>query len=63
MIPRETRARVNTGRVIIGLAHIPPPRPIRSADELRLQAALLEPRTAHPAPLWRIVAAWFWRYC
>ena len=37
-------------RVIIGLAHIPPPRPIRSADELRLQAALLEPRTAHPAP-------------
>lgn len=42
------------GKVSVGLAYLPPPRVTFSADEERLQAALLGSRSmhAHPAQLW-----------
>lgn len=37
----------DTGRVRIGLAHIPAPARVESLDALKLQRALLDDRTAH----------------
>jgi len=44
----------------IGVAYVPRPQPITSADALRLQKALLDPRTRTEPSLWRKVAALFW---
>jgi len=54
--------RINTGRVVIGLAYVPPPRRIESGDELRLQAALLDHRTSRPTPALQKLAAALWRW-
>ena len=49
--------KVNTGRVVIGLAYVHPPQPIRSLDAWTLQTALLNPRTARPMhPIRRLIA-------
>lgn len=40
----------NTGKVVIGRAYVPPPRRVEG-DAIKLQAALLEPRTTKPQPL------------
>lgn len=37
---------INTGRVLIGSAYIPQQRQPMGLDALKLQSALLEPRTA-----------------
>lgn len=37
----------HTGKVQIGIAYTPTPKPL-TADQERMQAALLDPRTAHP---------------
>ena len=52
----------NTGRVRIGCAYIPPPMPIRGLDAMRLQSALLEPRTSHPVGMMRRMLAVVWRW-
>lgn len=44
--PRPVDRCVDTGRVVIGLAHQRPPMPVESRDALTLQRALLDPRTA-----------------
>ena len=49
--------KVSTGKVQIGKAYVPPPMPIRSQDAIHLQIALLDKRTATPAPLLRRVIA------
>jgi hypothetical protein len=50
--PRPVDRCHNTGRVVIGLAHQRPLPAIDSRDELTLQRALLDPRTAqHPSLL------------
>lgn len=53
------RCCIDTGRVVIGCAYVPPPTPMFKHAE-HLQAALLEPRTAKPRPLWARVAGAFW---
>jgi hypothetical protein len=45
--PRPIDRCVDTGRVVIGLAHQRPPMAPESRDALTLQRALLDPRTAH----------------
>ena len=49
--------KVSTGKVVIGLAYVHKPQPIRSMDAWTLQTALLNPRTAQPMhPLRRLIA-------
>lgn len=50
----------NTGRVSIGIAHIPRQNNVFSGDAVKLQAAFLEPRTAEPAGAVRRLAAVVW---
>lgn len=45
----------------IGIAHIPRPEPVQG-DALRLQSALLEPRTARPLPWLAAIAGAIWRW-
>lgn len=56
------RECIDTGRVVIGSCHIERP-PIATRDGETLQAALLEPRTAHPRPLSLRLLGSFWRWC
>lgn len=64
-IKREVRLAgrdcIDTGRIVIGCAYVPPPAPVYSHAE-HLQAALLEPRTAKPRPLWARIAGAFWSW-
>ncbi len=54
--------KVSTGKVVIGLAYVHPPQPIRSLDAWTLQTALLNPRTARPMhPIRRLIAP-IWRF-
>ena len=54
--------KVSTGKVVIGLAYVHPPQPIRSMDAWTLQTALLNPRTARPMhPIRRLIAP-IWRF-
>ena len=54
------RQCVDTGRLIIGHAHIPKPPRVISRDAETVQAALLDPRTAQkPSTLARVAGA-FW---
>lgn len=55
------RRCTDTGRVVIGCAYVPPPAPVFKHAE-HLQAALLEPRTAQPRPLWARIAGAFWSW-
>lgn len=56
------RECLDTGRVVIGCAYLPPPSPIFKHAE-QLQTALLEPRTATEPPVWRRALGRFWRWC
>lgn len=52
--------RHNTGRVRIGWAYVP--RPLRiEGDAIRIQSALLEPRSATPQTLFQRIAGLIWR--
>lgn len=55
------RVRTPTG-ILIGAAYTPPPAPY-SRDAECIQAALLEPRTAHPLSLINRIAGAVWRWC
>lgn len=52
---------INTGKVIIGRAYVPPPQRMQG-EALKVQAALLEPRTLRPmSRLQRLVGrVWSW---
>lgn len=45
--PRHADRCFDTGRVLIGLAHIPTAAPVESLDAIKLQRALLDSRTTH----------------
>lgn len=45
------RMLVNTGRVRIGLCHVPAAMPIRGMDAYLLQSALLDRRTSVPVSM------------
>lgn len=45
--PRHSDRCFDTGRVRIGLAHIPTAARVESLDALKLQRALLDDRTTH----------------
>lgn len=57
------REHTDTGKVVIGCAHVPAPTQQISADHELLQAALLEPRTAAPRPFLHRFAGSVWRWC
>lgn len=59
MSPRTANLTLTGKGLRIGIAHTPPPTPIYG-DALRLQAALLEPKTAQPLPLFARIAAAVW---
>jgi hypothetical protein len=73
MVPdnfRVINGRVRTpetasgGGIVIGAAYTRSRRAKdMSGDELHLQSALLEPRTAHPLPLIHRIAGAIWRWC
>ena len=48
--------------IVIGIAHIPQQRPMHGDSAVRIQSALLEPRTAHPRPLFARILAPVWRW-
>lgn len=60
-IPHGSGFALDTGRVVIGRAYVPPPPRIVSRDAERLQSALLEPKTAQPLPLVQRIAGAIWR--
>ena len=55
--PYTTRSGVK-----IGIAYVPPPQPIRSLDAVRLQSALLEPRTKTAPSIVRRLVFPIWRW-
>jgi len=60
--PRVVNGRVETCRLVqIGCAH-QPKLPALSPDAESIQAALLEPRTARPLPLFNRIAGAVWRW-
>lgn len=60
-VPIAGRDCVDTGRVVIGRAHIPQSPLVISRDAETVQTALLEPRTARPASAVARVAGALWR--
>ncbi len=57
------RSCVDTSRVVIGRAYIPPSPRVISRDAETVQTALLDPRTKQqPTPLRRIAGA-VWAWC
>lgn len=61
--PRRPAHRVpfNTGKVQIGIAHIPKPAALTADHEL-VQAALLEPRTTQPQSCLQRLFGRVWRW-
>lgn len=61
-IPHGSGYVLDTGKCLIGRAYTPPPPRIVSRDAERIQAALLDARTARPLPLMQrvlgAVVAW-----
>jgi len=53
---------VNTGKLRIGIAHVPRQRIDLTGDSLRLQSALLDPRTAQPVSRVQRVIGAIWRW-
>ena len=60
-VPQGSTYAVDTGKLVIGRAYVPPSPRIVSRDAERLQSALLEPKTAQPLPLVQRIAGAFWR--
>mgnify|MGYP003514257598 CR=1 FL=1 len=59
----QENARAITCRGIVIGGAIAPPVPTITQDGERIQAALLEPRTAHPLSLINRIAGAAWRWC
>ena len=53
---------INTGRVLIGSAYIPQQRQQMSFDAIKLQSALLEPRTAQQQTLAKRIIGEVWKW-
>lgn len=51
----------HTGKVAIGIAYIPRPQPL-TADQERMQAALLDARTSVPQSMFQRVLGRIWSY-
>lgn len=60
--PRHADRCYNTGRVLIGLAHVPAPARVESLDALKLQRALLDDRTTHQPGLLATIANEVWKW-
>lgn len=60
-VPIGSNYAVDTGRVVIGRAYVPPSPRIVSRDAEHLQTALLDERTAQPQSLVQRVAGALWR--
>lgn len=60
--PRHADRCFDTGRVRIGLAHIPTAAPVMSRDAEKLQRALLDDRTAHQPGLLATIANEVWKW-
>lgn len=56
------RQCLDTGKLVIGECHIPSPPRVISRDAETVQAALLEPRTAHERPLSLRLLGAFWSW-
>lgn len=56
------RPCIDTGKLVIGIAHVPGPIKQFSRDQERLQAALLEPKTAIPATALHRLAGAVWQW-
>lgn len=61
-IPYGSGYVIDTGKCLIGRAYTPPPPRIVSRDAERIQAALLDARTARPLPLMQRIAGAIWRW-
>lgn len=58
VVPIASTYCVDTGKVVIGRAYVPPSPRVISRDAETVQTALLDPRTAQqPTPLARIAGA------
>lgn len=53
---------INTGRVLIGSAYIPQQRTPMGRDAIKLQSALLEPRTAMKQTVPQIIMGSIWKW-
>lgn len=53
---------INTGRVLIGSAYIPQQRQAFGLDALKLQSALLEPKTAQQQTLAKRIIGGVWKW-
>lgn len=61
MSPRIASMVGTSAGLRIGIAHIPCAQPVEG-DALRLQSALLEPRTARPPSWLATIAGAIWRW-
>lgn len=59
-VPQGSGFAIDTGRVVIGRAYVPPSPRVISRDAVHLQSALLEPKTAQPLPLVQRIAGALW---
>lgn len=60
VVPIASTYCVDTGKVVIGRAYLPPSPRVISRDAEMVQTALLEPRTASPRPVLARVAGALW---
>lgn len=60
--PSLVNATKTRAGIVIGIAYVPQQRPIHGDSAVRIQSALLEPRTAHPRPLVARILAPIWRW-
>ncbi len=56
------RQCLDTGKLVIGAAYVPPSPRVISRDAETVQTALLDPRTARPASAVALVAGALWRW-
>jgi hypothetical protein len=62
MINKTQRDFYNTGKLLIGIAHVPRHRYTPTNDQALTQAALLDKRTLQPVSLLGRVAGAVWRW-
>ncbi len=62
-IPIAGRQCVDTGKVVIGRAYLPPSPRVVSRDAETVQTALLDPRTTGPQTTLRRLAGAAWKWC
>lgn len=63
LVPVASTYCVDTGKLVIGSAYIPPSPRVVSKDAEHIQTAFLDPRTQHEPAAWRRALAPLWRLC